>query len=380
MIGFYALFTLLCLSSARAGTSVHKNLSRLWDRADVIILDAYGVIWNGKNFYENSKELMRDMMRSGKLVYILSNATQLSSESVESFRNKEGGGITPGVHYHRLITSGDFVRSILLDGKLKFKSKSDPKYVYVLGIPNKTLFKGTKYVQVDAPEKADFVYVSVPKLNEEQFNSYPHREYLRESTSHSHGNPDRTWNSIAMDPFIADLKKFRELGLPMLSANPDLTAEEAVSGSSERQFVVRQGAIVREYRKMGGEAVEFGKPDTGIYRIVFDDIRSRNVKVNKSRVLMVGDTIATDIRGAQSAGIKSCLCTETGVTSNEIHKKLEQVVSELNRKQVEHSNREKKIMQAKSRILRELLKRERTKVNYLIEGLSIGYTSPYRGR
>ena len=33
---------------------------------------------------------------------------------------------------------------------------------------------------------------------------------------------------------------------------------------------------------------------------------------------MIGDTLRTDIKGANNAGIKSVLCLETGITKNEI--------------------------------------------------------------
>jgi HAD superfamily hydrolase (TIGR01450 family) len=344
----------------------------LLDRADVIILDAHGVFWNGKSFYENSREFMQTLTQSGKLVYVLTNATQLSSESIENFKNKEGGGIIPGVHYHHLITSGEFARSILMSGKLKFKGKKNLRRVYIMGIPNKQLFEGTQYTVVDKPEEADFVYLSVPKLMEEQFNNYPHKEYLKESGSKSHGYTGRNWNSLVIDPFMADLKKFKRLGLPMLSACPDLTAEEALKDSPERNFVIRQGSIVEEYIRMGGEAINLGKPDRRIYKFILDDIKSRGLKVRKDRILMVGDTIATDMRGAQNVGIKSCLCIETGVTAKEIQKLLAQKLEEA---QAKGLNGEKDLETLKGEILDMLLKRESTKVDYLIRGLSVNYSS-----
>jgi hypothetical protein len=120
-----------------------------------------------------------------------------------------------------------------------------------MGIINKSLFKGTKYVLVDSPEKADFVYLSVPKLNEEQFSRCPHREDLRESIPRGHGSSGRTWNSLTVDPFMAEPKEFKKLGLPMLSASPDLTVEAAVRGSTEKFFVLRQGSIAQAYRGNG---------------------------------------------------------------------------------------------------------------------------------
>ncbi|MDR1494434.1 MAG: HAD hydrolase-like protein [Rickettsiales bacterium] len=362
------------MGTARTEASIHQNLSEILEDVDVVILDAYGVFWNGKSFNSNSRELMRSMMQNPRLtVYVLSNATQLSSESIENYRKKEGGGIVPNVHYHRLITSGDFVRSILLEGKLAFKTNANPKYVYQMGIPNRALFEGTKYTEVDSVEKADFVYLSVPKLNEEQYRAYSRKEHLKESTSNSHGNPNRTWNSLVIDPFMADLKKIKKLGLPMLSANPDLTAEEAVKNSSDKSFVVRQGMIAQAYKKLGGEVKEYGKPDKDIYDIVFEDLKRRGRETAMDRIVMVGDTIRTDIIGANRANIKSCLCTDTGVTANEIDKQLKKKVDKLNKKQMTQADRKKRITELRVRAAEKLLKRENAKADYLIKGLSVGY-------
>ncbi|MDR3079228.1 MAG: HAD hydrolase-like protein [Rickettsiales bacterium] len=361
--------------TARAETVVHDNLSKIWDGADVIILDAYGVFWSGKSFFENSRDLMRDAVRSGKMVYVLSNATQLSWETAESYRRKEGGGIIPSVHYHHLVTSGDFTRSILREGKLKFKNNANPKYVYQMGVPNLTLFEGTKYVIVDAMEKADFIYLGPPKLTEEQYNAYPHREQLRESPLEFHGNSARTWDSLVVDPFMADLRKAKKLGLPILSANPDLTVEQVVRGTSERVLVVRQGMVAQAYRKIGGEVVEFGKPDRGVFNIILEDLRNRGIEVERDRIIMVGDTIGTDIAGANGAGIKSCLCTETGVTASILNEKLRRKTDKLMKKRMSLADRDRAIMALRVSLLEELLKKEKARADYLIRGLSVNYRS-----
>lgn len=61
---------------------------------------------------------------------------------------------------------------------------------------------------------------------------------------------------------------------------------------------------------MGGKTVIYGKPDPKI----FDRALRGFENVPKEQILMVGDTLQTDILGANRAGIKSCLVVEGGVT------------------------------------------------------------------
>ena len=58
------------------------------------------------------------------------------------------------------------------------------------------------------------------------------------------------------------------------------------------------------------QVVIYGKPDPKI----FDRALRGFENVSKEQILMVGDTLQTDILGANRAGIKSCLVVEGGVT------------------------------------------------------------------
>lgn len=107
-----------------------------------------------------------------------------------------------------------------------------------------------------------------------------------------------------IDDFIPELEKIRKRNLEMVCANPDLRANEG------GKFVVRQGLICQAFRQMGGKTVIYGKPDPKI----FDRALRGFENVSKEQILMVGDTLQTDILGANLAGIKSCLVVEGGVT------------------------------------------------------------------
>ena len=78
---------------------------------------------------------------------------------------------------------------------------------------------------------------------------------------------------------------------------------EVVRLSGER--VECAGHLAAEYQRRGGKVVFFGKPHTVAYRHTLAAIG----QVDVSRILAVGDTLATDIAGAAAQGIASALVT-----------------------------------------------------------------------
>ena len=103
--------------------------------------------------------------------------------------------------------------------------------------------------------------------------------------------------------FVPGLAEIKKAGLALVCANPDLRANEG------GRFVVRQGMICEAYEQMGGKVIRYGKPDARIFDRVLADYG-----IARERVLMIGDTLGTDILGANRAGIKSCLVLDGGIT------------------------------------------------------------------
>jgi HAD superfamily hydrolase (TIGR01459 family) len=83
----------------------------------------------------------------------------------------------------------------------------------------------------------------------------------------------------------------------MVCANPDLVVIHA--GRQE----ICAGALALRYEQLGGRVQYFGKPHPPIYRdcLVLLGISDRR------RILAVGDSLRTDIAGANGAGIDGLL-------------------------------------------------------------------------
>lgn len=120
--------------------------------------------------------------------------------------------------------------------------------------------------------------------------------------------------SIAVDEnlsfsFIDEiLQKAIKRNLPMYCLNPD-----KVVYNGERKDIAA-GFFAEEYQKMGGMVTYYGKPHTPTFISLFEKLSEIGHK-DKSKFIMVGDSIETDISGAIKVGIDSFL-VGTGVEND----------------------------------------------------------------
>lgn len=248
-----------------------QNLLDLKENFDVFVFDIYGVIWDGKKVIPGYDEVMKQLVQAGKKVVIMSNSTALSPAQEKVYA---GRGFIKNEHYHRLVTSGDAAEEAFAQDKRALK-------FYQFGRPSKVLFERSVYQELVSPEDADFVYAGVPQTWEGDY----WKDYL------------------SMEPFVKELEYLVKLGKPLVCANPDCRAFE----NQYAEPVVRQGSVAEVYEKLGGKVTYFGKPYQNIYDFVFE-----NDKTPRNRMLMVGDTLETDIKGGRDYGMKTAL-TQTGI-------------------------------------------------------------------
>ena len=69
---------------------------------------------------------------------------------------------------------------------------------------------------------------------------------------------------------------------------------------------------VREYvsfleSMLSKKFIHFGKPDTQMFNYAFEHINQEEFKYTKDDILMVGDTLSTDILGGNKFGLKTML-------------------------------------------------------------------------
>ena len=87
--------------------------------------------------------------------------------------------------------------------------------------------------------------------------------------------------------------------LPMLCANPDLVVLVG------ERMVTCAGTLAARYEAMGGDVFYHGKPHAPVY----DRCLTLMGIADKRRILAVGDSLRTDVAGANAAGIDCALVT-----------------------------------------------------------------------
>ena len=83
----------------------------------------------------------------------------------------------------------------------------------------------------------------------------------------------------------------------MICANPDLSV---MQGGRE---MLCAGALAARYEELGGGVAYHGKPHPAIYDICL----ARLGHPARDRVVAIGDSLGTDIKGADAAGVASAL-------------------------------------------------------------------------
>lgn len=272
----------------------------LMDHFEYFLLDAYGVFWESAQMgmLPRAKETMAYLISHGKKVGILSNSTQLASKEEDKL-NKHG--VQAGVHYHFLLTSGQVARDLLISEKLPFEAPQKKYWLFGSDHPrfssHSALFQGTGYRQTLNLLEADFIYIPIPHLN-----------------GVDQENPEG---------FLKDIAEVASKGIPVLCANPDLFAHEGLPS----RLVVRQGTIAHLLEAQGASVYYIGKPFSHVYEQALSFFSDT---VLPEKILMIGDTPETDIRGGRQMGMATALVTKTGIMKERIkEKKAGTIVSQL---------------------------------------------------
>src|SRR6056297_16321 len=235
-----------------------------------IFVDSYGVLKNHNGLIDGVQPVIDYLREEEKTVRVLTNdASRSQEQQVEMFSML---GLT-GLKNEEIITSGMLARHFL---ELKVKTG---KIAY-LGTPNAAgyfLQYGLEPVSVadldldDIDDIQAFVF-----LDDEGFD----------------------WN----DGINKTVNFLRRKNLPIIVANSD-----KYYPISKNDVAVAIGGISRLIESvLNQKFIRFGKPDSQMFMYAFDDI-NRSGMFTKSDILMVGDTLHTDILGGYKFGLQTLL-------------------------------------------------------------------------
>jgi len=256
-------------------TQIIAKLAEISDNYDAVFCDLWGCLHNGVAPFPDAVAALQAFRAKGGRVILLTNAPRPKSSIIKQL----DGMAVPRDAWDDVVTSGDAAQYAMLTGAVGHK-------VHFIG------------AEKDEPFFTDFaddlkaVAASNPPIE-------------RVATKDAEG---LVVTGLADDltetpeDYRATLLLAKNLGLPMLCANPDIIVHWG------DKLLYCAGALAKMYEDMGGTALYFGKPHPPIY-----DLARRRLQAvagaDEARILCIGDGIHTDVQGAMGEGLDALFVT-----------------------------------------------------------------------
>jgi HAD superfamily hydrolase (TIGR01459 family) len=239
---------------------------------DVVLCDVWGVVHNGLAAFPAACEALTRFRAGGGTAVLITNAPR-SGEAVARILDRLK---VPRDAYDAIVSSGDVTRGIV-------KARLAQTVFHLGPERDLSIFAGldVRFAPADA---ADYVVCS--------------------------GLFDDTVETP--DSYRELLASLRARSLLMICANPDIVVERGDS------LVYCAGALADSYAALSGEVLYCGKPHPPIYELALATaaaLRGAN-KPPRHRVLAIGDSVRTDLKGAAGFGL-DCMFVTSGIHAEE---------------------------------------------------------------
>ncbi|UEM22299.1 TIGR01459 family HAD-type hydrolase [Skermanella mucosa] len=242
------------------------GLARLADGYDAFVIDAGGVLHDGSAAYPGAVTVLENLKAAGKRICLLTNQARRTASAA---RLLDAMGLPSGLFDH-LLTSGELAHQWLRHRPEPWLEDLGTACLHFGPIRDAELIHGLDMEAVDQPYLAQFVLCT--GLNDVEEGLADYEEVLRICA---------------------------RAELPMLCADPE---RWILAGGDRRPG---GGALARRYAELGGEVDYCGLP--------FGDLYDRCLSLlgigDRSRILAIGDNLATDLAGAEAAGLDTVLVT-----------------------------------------------------------------------
>lgn len=248
-----------------------RDFKSIVSKYDVVFFDAYGVLKNYNGLIPGVENTIQYLIRNNIDFYVLTNdASRGPVELAASYQNL---GI-PEITQDKIISSGMLAREYL-----RFKVKKGT--VAYLGTSKSAHYietVGLKTLPIKQLDTDDIDDVNaLVMLDDEGFDW------------------KRDLNKV--------VNLLRKRNIPVIVANTDyaypVTEEEvalAIGGISDMIEMI----VAKRF-------IKFGKPDSQMFMFAYERVLEKGVTLGKDKILMVGDTLKTDILGGNKFGIDTVL-------------------------------------------------------------------------
>ena len=248
------------------------HFSQLAPDYDALLCDVWGVVHNGISaFPESCDALMRTRARGGTVV-LITNSPRPSEQVTRQLGRLH---VRPET-YDAIVSSGDVTRGVI-------KERHGQSLFHMGPERDNSIFTGLN-VRFAPLESADYVVCS--GLDDDDVET--------------------------PDDYRGRLETMLKRRLFMVCGNPDVVVERG------DRLVYCAGAIADLYQTMGGEVLYAGKPYRPIYDMALakaEAASGRRIALDK--VLAVGDSVRTDLKGARTLGVDFLFVT-SGIHAEEL--------------------------------------------------------------
>lgn len=255
-----------------ATPSFTEHFSTLAGGYDAVLSDVWGVIHNGVTATPTACDALTRFREAGGTVMLITNAPRPGAVVIKFLDNLK----VPHSAYDGIVSSGDVTRSAM--------AARPDKSVFHIGPPrDQPIFDGLglRFVPL---EQADYVVCTGLRNDEAE----------------------------TPETYRAELDELRRRDMFMLCGNPDLVVERG------DKLIYCAGAIADLYSTLGGNVFYAGKPHRPIYELALERVAAlRGGPPVRKRVLAIGDSVRTDLRGATDFGI-DCLFVTAGIHAEEL--------------------------------------------------------------
>jgi HAD superfamily hydrolase (TIGR01459 family) len=248
------------------------HFSSLAHDYDVLLCDIWGVIHNGLASFPDACDALMRARAQRATVILITNAPRPSTVVARQLEKLH----VPRETYDAIVSSGDVTRSVIEQryGQSLFHLGPERDHSIFAGL-------GVTFAPL---ESADYVVCS--------------------------GLDDD--DTETPDDYRARLELMLKRKLFMVCGNPDVVVERG------DKLVYCAGAIADLYATMGGEVLYAGKPYKPIYDLALAKAEdAAGVKPALNRVLAIGDSVRTDLKGARTLGLDFLFVT-SGIHAEEL--------------------------------------------------------------
>ena len=264
----------------------HVHMADLLDRYDAFCFDGYGSLYNRGSFvYPGAMEWFKMLRHAGKHLRLVTNAASDVDEVLARDADKRGFDFST----EETITSGSLLKDLVAE---LCGHAHELREVYYIGRETgKHVLEtcGITAVAMDAEPAEPIVAISSAKDTPET--------YARAV-------------KILQKPGAILLVLNSDAWAPKIPDENGVTVREPVSGAlSER---LRRDSMCNANGGEGCATYYLGKPFPAIWERVKSSLPAG------SRVLMIGDTLGTDVYGAKIAGFDSALVIGRNVPADEL--------------------------------------------------------------